>query len=127
MAFTHTIGTTYRTDPGGTVINTSETVVGTKNAGLDTQILPGVTATLDVAISPHLLQSAMMSSDQPTTIMTNDPHSPQDTITLKAHVPLVWTMNSWWPVPFGPNNITVVYITNNGPSPANVQIRLLSN
>jgi hypothetical protein len=126
MAFTHTVGTTYRTD-AGTIINTSEAVVGTKNAGLDTQILPGVTTTLTVAISPPLLQSMLMFADQPITMMTNDPHTPQDTITLKANVPLVWTLNSWFPVPFKPNDITAVYITNNGSTSANVQIRLLSN
>jgi hypothetical protein len=126
MSFTHTLGVTYRTD-AGTIINTSEAVVGTKNAGFDMQIMPGVTSSNDVAIAPSLLQSLMMFSDQPTTIMTNDPHAPQDTITLKANVPLTWTINSWFPVPFQTGAITLIYITNTGPSPANVKIRLLSN
>ena len=113
MSFTHTVGTTYRTD-AGTIINTSEAVVGTKNSGFDTQILPGVTATLSVAISASLLQSMMMWADQPITMMTNDPHTPQDTITLKANVPLVWTLNSWFPVPFKPNAIRKISACTTG-------------
>jgi hypothetical protein len=126
MPFAHTVGTTYRTD-AGTVVNSSESIVGNKNAGLDSQIMPGATDTFDILLSGPNLQSLMMSSDQPTTILTNDPQSPQDTITLKANVPLVWTINSWWPVPIGVVEVTKLLITNNGPVAANVKIRALAN
>jgi hypothetical protein len=125
--FTHSIGTSYKTD-AGTVINIAENIVGTnQGVDIDTVIGPGATTAYNVLITPDLCQSVMLCSDQPTTIKTNDPNNPQHTIPLKANVPIVWTLNSFWPIPFGPEPVNAMYITNTGGSAANVKIRVLSN
>jgi hypothetical protein len=125
--FTVYVGTNYRTD-AGTVINISEAVTGT-NQGVDIDgvISPGTTTQYDVSIHPANVQSMMLWSDQPTDIKTNDPGAPQNTISLKANVPVVWTLNSFWTIPFGPEDVTSLFVTNNGAVSANLKIRVLSN
>jgi len=125
--FTHVVGTSYRTD-AGTIINVSESVVGTnQGVDIDAVIAPGVTTAYDVMICASKVQSLMICSDQPATIKTNDPNAPLNTISLKGNVPIVWTLNSFWTIPFGPADITSLYITNDGAVSANVKIRVLSN
>lgn len=127
MAFTHMVGTTYRTD-AGTVVNVSENIVGS-NSGVDIDavVLPGVETMYDVMICPDKVQSMVLFANQPMTIKTNDSVAPLDTITLKASVPLVWTLNSWWPIPFRlDTDVVKLFLTNNGPAQAVVQIRVLA-
>jgi hypothetical protein len=118
--FTHTVGTSYTTD-AGTVINIPETVTGSTSRDIDAVIGPGASVTYDVTITPAVVQAMLMCSDQPVTIVASP-----DTINLKQNVPLVWTLNSFWPIPLtGP--VSQLSITNNGPSDANVKIRVLAN
>jgi len=125
--FTHVVGTSYKTD-AGTIINVSESVVGTnQGVDIDAVIGPDATNSYSVFIDPAKCQSCMLCSDQPTTIKTNDPNTPQHTINMHANVPIVWTLNSFWTIPFGPDNVNAMYITNNGAVSANVKIRVLSN
>ena len=125
--FTHTLGLSYRTD-AGTVVNLSEAVTGTnQGVDLDAVISPGAMSSYSVFIDPAKCQSVLLASDQPTEIKTNDPNTPQHTIDLRANIPVAWTINSFWPIPFGPDNVNAMYITNNGAVSANVKIRVLSN
>jgi hypothetical protein len=118
--FKHTVGTSYTTD-AGTVVNIPETITGSTSRDIDAVIGPGANVQYDATISPDVVQSILMASDQPVTIATN-----QDSISLKQNVPLVWTLNSWWPIPIsGP--VTTLSITNNGPQDASVKIRVLAN
>jgi hypothetical protein len=118
--FKHTVGTSYSTD-AGTVINIPETITGSTSRDIDAVIGPGASAQYDVAIQPSLVQSMLMASDQPVAIVSGS-----DTINLKQNVPLVWTLNSWWPIPLTAP-VTQLEITNNGPQDASVKIRVLAN
>jgi hypothetical protein len=126
MAFTHRITVAYA-DERSTVINLTASATGS-NAGVDISdtVNAGQTKTYNVAINPALVQSMLLSSDQPMAILTNNSSSPQDIINLKAGYPVIWTLNSFWPVPFK-GEVTELILQNAGAITANVQIRVLSS
>jgi len=126
MPFSHRISTTYAT-AAGTVMNEVENVSGT-NQGVDIDVMvpPGMSLAFDVMICPELVQSMMICADQPVTVKTGDATTPVDTITLKAHIGLVWSLNSFWPIPFSPGDILKLFITNDGAADAHFQMRVLS-
>jgi hypothetical protein len=126
MAFTHSVGTNY-CDNAGTVINLTETLTGqTAAINIDAVIPTEQTQEFDAAISVAKVQSLMICSDQPGMVQTNDPNTPQDTINLRANVPVIWTINSFWPCVFRVD-VSKLFLTNTGPAAANTKIRLLSN
>jgi hypothetical protein len=127
MAFTHNVRYIYGTN-AGVIVDISESVVGAQQGvDIDTQILPEVQVEFDVSIVTSNVQSMLIFSDQPVQLITNDPNAPQDTIPLKAGVPIIWTLNSFWPIPFKPGAVNKLYVTNNGPSTATLKIRVLAN
>jgi hypothetical protein len=128
MPFTHRITRVYQTD-AGTVINVTESVTGTnQGVDIDATVNAGATVQYDVMMVPDNVQSLMFWSDQPADVKTNDATTPLDTIPLKATVPVVWTLNSPFPIPFQLGTpVTKLVVTNNGPTAANVKIRVLSN
>lgn len=127
MAFQHSIRRVYQTN-AGVIIDIAETVTGSQQGvDIDTQILPEVQVEFDVAINTANIQSMLIFSDQPATILTNDPNTPASTINVKANIPIIWTLNVYWPLPVNPGVINKIFITNNGGATANVKIRMLSN
>src|SRR5215467_2083512 len=127
MPFTHRITRVYQTD-AGTVINVTESVTGTSQRDIDAAVNAGETVQYDAMLVPDTVQSMMLYSDQPADVKTNDATTPVDTISLKGGVPVVWTLNSAFPIPFQLGTaVTKLFVTNNGPSTANVKIRVLSN
>jgi hypothetical protein len=128
MPFTHRVTRVYQTD-AGTVLNLTESITGTnQGVDIDNTVNAGQTAEYDVMMVPDNVQSLLLSSDQPTDIKSNDNVTPIDTITLKGGVPMVWTINSPFPIPFSLGTVvSKLFVTNNGPSTANVKIRMLSN
>jgi hypothetical protein len=128
MPFTHRITRVYQTD-AGTVLNLTETVTGAiQGVDIDNTVNAGATVEYDVMLVPDNVQSLLLSSDQPTDIKTNDATTPVDTVSLKASVPMIWTLNSPFPIPFSLGTaVNKLFVTNNGPAAANVKIRVLSN
>jgi hypothetical protein len=126
MAFTHTLGLSYSTN-AGTIVNVSETATGTyQGVDIDTQVGIEQTVNVPVMITVAMMQSILFSSDQPVTLKTNNAATPQDTINLRANIPVAWTVNSYWPAPFK-GDVTALIVTNEGPAAANIKIRVLSN
>lgn len=128
MAFTHYITRVYATD-AGTVLNISENVTGTnQGVDIDATVNAEQTAEWDVMLVPEKVQSVMIFLDQPASVQTNDTVAPVNTVPLKGGVPVVWTLNSPFPIPFTlGTNVTKLFMTNNGPVTTNVKIRVLSN
>lgn len=127
MAFTHTVRRVYSTN-AGIIVDASETVTGAQQGvDIDTQIMPAAQSEFDVAINTANIQSFLIFSDQPVEILTNDATAPTSTIPVKANIPIVWTLNVYWPLPVSPGVINKLFVTNNGPATANVKIRMLSN
>jgi hypothetical protein len=65
------------------------------------------------------LKVFVLVSDQAITLETNDGGSPQETVSLLANVPLVWTHDSYHACPFS-GDVTGFYFTNASGSAANV-------
>jgi len=128
MAFTHTITRIYQT-AAGTIVNATESVVGSvQGVDIDTSVNAEVTDSWDVMLIPDNVQSILLWSDQPADIKTNDAASPVNTIPLKANIPVVWTLNSPFAIPFQLGTpVTKLFVTNNGPVTGNVKLRVLSN
>jgi hypothetical protein len=127
MAFTHTIRRIYSTN-AGVIVDMSEAVSGTQQGvDIDTTISPGVQTEFDVMVVIANVQSILIFCDQPAEILTNDPAAPSSTIPIKANIPLIWTLNSFWSLPFAGGTINKIYVTNNGASAGALKIRMLSN
>lgn len=125
--FTHTLGITYRTD-AGTIANVSLPFTGNwEGVDLDVTINAGATnVEYDAVVTIAQVQSLLMFSDQAVTLKTNSSGSPQDTINIKAGVPIAWNINSFHSIPFA-GNVTKLFFTNSGGSPAHVNFRVLAN
>jgi hypothetical protein len=126
MAFQHTIRRIYSTN-SGVIVDMSETVSGTQQGvDIDTTIAPGVQTEFDVNAVTANIQSILIFCDQPAEILTNDTAAPSSTIPVKGNIPIIWTLNSFWPLPFS-GVINKIFVTNNGAVDATLKIRMLSN
>jgi hypothetical protein len=127
MAFTHTIRRIYSTN-AGVIVDLQEVVSGSQQGvDIDTQISPGVQTEFDVMVTVANVQSLLIFCDQPAELLTNDTANPTSTIPIKAGVPIVWTLNSFWALPLSGSTVNKIFITNNGASVGNLKIRMLSN
>lgn len=72
------------------------------------------------------LRGVYIKTDQDLTLKTNSTGSPQETISLKAGIPMVWVYQGGIPNPFA-GNVTTTYWTNAGTTAANVFLRVLVN
>ncbi|MFG0247840.1 MAG: hypothetical protein ACF8OB_03050 [Phycisphaeraceae bacterium JB051] len=82
---------------------------------------------IDIVIDVSELKSLYIVSDQDVTIETNDGSAPDDTIALKAGIPLMWeSVSGYFSNPFS-TDITGLYITNSSGSDATVTIRVLED
>lgn len=126
MAFTHTIRRVYSTN-AGVIVDIPETVSGTQQGvDIDTTVPPQVQTLFSVNVTTANVQSILIFCDQPATILTNDAAAPSSTINVKANIPIIWTLNSFWALPFA-GVITKIFVTNEGAVDAALKIRMLSN
>jgi hypothetical protein len=126
MAFQHTIRRIYSTN-SGVIVDMSEAVSGTQQGvDIDTMIAPTVQNEFDVNVVTANVQSILIFCDQPAEILTNDTAAPSSTIPVKGNIPIIWTLNSFWPLPFS-GVISKIFVTNNGAVDAALKIRMLSN
>jgi hypothetical protein len=127
MAFTHTIRRIYSTN-AGVIVDLQENVSGSQQGvDIDTTISPGVQTEFAVMVTIDNVQSIIISCDQPAELLTNDTAAPSSTIPIKGNIPIIWTLNSFWPLPFQGGVINKIFVTNNGASVGNLKIRMLSN
>lgn len=126
MSFTHVITRGYR-DSSGKTIQSTETNTGNAESNFDQQVAGSTTnGEYTFLITQADLVSCCIFSDQAVTIKTNSSGSPQDTIALEAGQNIVWDLafDGGGKIPFA-GNVTSIFITNAGSTPANVSIRCL--
>lgn len=94
----------------GQLVTVDEAIADSTTDGL-------VALTLDVS----QLQAVYLESDQDVTLEFNDGTTPDETITLTANVPQLWsaTDNGAALQPLGTDDITALYVTNASGSTAN--------
>jgi hypothetical protein len=127
MAFSHTIRRVYSTN-AGVIVDIGETVNGAQQGvDIDTTISPGVQIEFDVMVVVDRMQSILIFCDQPAELLTNDAAAPASTIPVKANVPIIWTINSFWALPLAGSVVNKIFVTNNGAYDGHLKIRVLSN
>jgi len=117
MSISHTITRQYIPGPSGTTpISGSETLSWGSGPQIS-ELIPSNQTNLAVAFAftNSKLKAIAMSSDVNMTVKTNDGSSPQETITLVAGIPYIWTLTGSYigsaASPFG-GNVTGLYVTN---------------
>jgi hypothetical protein len=109
--YTHTIGTTYKTD-SGTVASPVATYTNSAQAGVNTTIAPSTTNhELDIEFLHTEVWSIVLFASGALTIKTNSTTTPGDTITLSAGQALIWAHDYVADNPFTAD-VTKLYVTN---------------
>ena len=123
MAFSQTLDQT--SSGASKPVTQSNTYTGSGQASVDETIADNTTdGVVDIAINVSEIKLLIMLSDQDMTIKTNSSGAPDDTISLLANVPLIWTSDSYYT-----NKLTVdvtkLYVTNASGSDASLKIEVL--
>ena len=112
---------------GNQSVSQEETVTADSETNLDLAVDDGETALeANIAIDVSALASLYMAADQDITIKTNSSGSPDDTISLKANKPLVWTPNCGFSNPLS-EDVLSIFCANSSGTNATLQIRLLQD
>lgn len=120
MSFSHTLTEKITTD--GHSVEKSNTYTGGLQVSLSEAVADSETdyeivVTMDVSE----IESVMIVSDQDVTLETNSGDTPDDTLSLVAGVPYVWTSDSYH-VCLLTTDITSIFITNASGSEATLKI-----
>lgn len=81
---------------------------------------------MNIAIDFSQLVGVFLLSDQDITIETNNGTTPDDTISLKANVPLIWNADAYFSNPFTVD-VTAFYLSNSSGSAATLQVEVLED
>lgn len=94
MAFTHQV---QRNVYSNTLsISTTESLEGEVEAAISQDInASAANVEILVALDVSKLQSVVIKASQDCTVKTNSSGAPDDTLTIEANVPYVWTINSY--------------------------------
>lgn len=126
MSFTHLI--TQNVQFGSESVKSdrdANTITGSQRVSLSEAVPDSSTdLQINISIDVSACKSFYLISDQDVTVETNDGTTPDDTISLLAGVPYVWTENSYDTFKFG-TDITAIFVTNSSGASATVQIRAL--
>jgi hypothetical protein len=109
MAFTHTVNDTLVVESSS--FTASRNYTGTNRVSIAETVAVGTNTLINVAIDVSAVKSFRMQSDVAMTVKTNSSGSPDDTITLVAGIPYVWTTDSYDAFLLG-TDVTKVYVTN---------------
>jgi hypothetical protein len=98
---------------GGSSVSGTATEVGSTNVSIDQVFAAGTNVLFTITFAHATLQSVILVSDQDMTVKTNSSGSPDDTISLKANNPLVWSASAaYYTNPFSHADVTKFYLTN---------------
>lgn len=122
MSFSHTILRNWQR--GQDNITQKEVVEADSELNLDIPASHDGTTHAVAAIDVSQLKSLYISTDQDITIKTNSSGSPDDTISLKANIPLMWSEDCGFTCPLS-TDVTGLYFVNASSTNANVQVRAL--
>lgn len=127
MAIQHTVTQSWGGQAGLTY---STTATGDYEANVSQSIPASTTALLIPFILKTVanLQSLFIVADGPLVLKGDSSGSPEETFTLAAGVPLVWTATCGLPNPFAAALDTGFYVTNpSSTTPVNLTIKCLEN
>ena len=126
MAFTHTIGTTYKND-AGTIASSNYTVTGNTENDLSVSVPASATnQEYDLPITVADIQSMVIYSDQAVILKTNSTVVPSNTVTCVAKTMIQWDTNHHEAKPFT-SDVTKIFVTNPVAAVAKLEIRILEN
>jgi hypothetical protein len=126
MAFTHTLGRTYKTD-AGTIASTTDTYSGNAENDLSVSVVGPVTnEEHDLQVAVGDIVSLVIYSDHAVTIKTNSTGSPGNTITTIGKVMIAWNTDSHEAKPLT-TDVSKLFITNANTNTAKVDIRVLES
>jgi len=81
---------------------------------------------INIAIDVTAVVSFFMLSDQDITVETNNGGAPDDTISLSADIPYIWTTDSYDSFQLG-TDVTALFITNASGSTATLNVRVIQD
>jgi hypothetical protein len=125
MAFTDSLSVTHKTPSGAVSVSSIDAPGSTRQNPPVT--VPAATSNYHVALSSvdvGELVSFLMYSSQDVTIATNSSTTPSQSFSLAAGVGLAWNMFNGQTNPLTVN-ITDLYITNPGATPATILLSFL--
>lgn len=123
MSISHTFTRKWVSD--GAEITKDEIVSAGSEQNIDESIPDSSTDLLvNWTCDYSALKGLFIVSDQDIVLETNDGSSPDNTISLTANVPLLWTAEGYLTNPFTAD-VTALYVTNASGSAANLKIRSL--
>lgn len=114
-------------DAGNESIAKQESISADSESRLDVLVSDGATALqINVAIDVSALKALFICADQDLTIETNSSGSPDDTLEIKADVPLVWTPDCGYACPLSAD-VAALFLANASGEDATLQVRLLQD
>ena len=124
MAYTHSVGTVYKT-AALTLTNTTDTYTSDGEVNESFAVAASTTNyEVDIVIDVSQIKSMVLYSDQAVTIKTNSTGTATDTIVLAAKKQVVWTTDHLESKPLS-GDVTKMYITNSNSTAANVIVSFL--
>lgn len=109
--YTHSVGTTYKTD-SGTIASVTATYTNGAEFGVNTTIAPSTTNhEIDIEFLHTAVWSVVLFASAALTIKTNSSTTPGDTINLAANQALIWAHDHTEDAPFSAD-VTKLFITN---------------
>lgn len=123
MSLTHRVGVTYTTN-AGQISATTNTYTGSGEAVVDESLAIGTNTLVNIAVDVSEIESLCIVSNAAMTIKTNSSGAPDDTITLVANVPVIWTTDSLEACPLTVD-VTKIYCTQ--AALATLKIRVLTD
>lgn len=123
MAFSHAV--TWAVQPSGAGVSRTKSYSGSLEVSVSESVDNGqtddeITVTLDVSAT----KSFYIVSDQAVTVETNDGSSADNTLSLVAGVPYVWTTDSYDSFLLD-TDVTSIFVTNASGSTANIELRAI--
>lgn len=97
----------------------------TGEVGLDISLATGNSnVQYDLALTRARMKTLIIESDQDVKIETNSGSAADDTIDIKAGIPLVWELASgYYENPFSTADVTSIFVTNVSGATATITIR----
>lgn len=119
---THVI--TYSWTNGGTPVTGSVSSTVEAEHNFDVTVPGSSNTVVDVDLDVSALSSVYISSTGTITLTTNDDGTPDDTLTITANIPLVWTSTCGLPNPFASAvDVTSIKATKGTATDATLKMR----
>ena len=128
MAFTHLLTREWsRPNDSASTVSVRETLTADGEDNRDVAVpAPSTDKVVNIAIDVSALASLFLKSDVGLVIKTNSLSEPNDTITLAAGIPLIWSPNCGYACPLSAD-VTTFHVVLGGSTAATLQVRLLQD